>query len=345
MICEFNSSKEFKAKKLKEYFTSKNRIDVTDLNYRNAIKLDKMISIFYSDDEELEKYCQMKEEFKDSKEFYKNYKYLQEFVDDNLIKYIYGYVTVIANYLENIEQNVSKEDEKELIELGKYNYFEDYPYAKYFVMEYIDYNDSPYLQKFLLEKGLYEKDFNNFLTIISKVDKSLYDQYLTKEKENKMLRQLETIRKVENIRSGVTTGFTKDGEKFDEVEFFCNLPFYDQESSRLIIDDFGLTRLSKVDQRLRILLENLCSENLNEVLKYIYSKKLVSGNPSIIKEEDIMNTRYIINGQEISNEAKQAMIDYMRERNIPFIQGAFGAVRNKYITEGLTQNKEKKLNK
>lgn len=345
MIYERKTSKEFKTEKFREYFTSKSRIDVTDLNYESAIKLEKMINIFYSNDDQLNKYCRMKSIFKNSKEFIKEYKYLKDFLNDSKVNYLYGYITEIANCLSTIEESLSKESEKELIELEKDNCFDDYPYAKYFVKEYIEYNESPYLKDFLIEKGIYERDFDRFTEILLRFDDPLHDQYLKKAKENKLLRRLETVRKIENIRSGITTGVTIDGEEFDAVEFFRNLPFYDLDSSRVVIDDFDLNRLSRVDQRLRILLENLCPKDSNEMLKYIYSNKLVSGNPVIIREEDIMNTRYIINGQELSNEAKQAMIDYMRERNIPFIQGAFGAVRNKYITEGLTQNKEKKLNK
>ena len=336
-------SKEFKVKKIIEYFVDKNRIDVTDLNFESALKLDKMIYLFNEERDLLKRYYYMKTLFKSSNDFNKEYKILSEYTDLSNVCYLYNYVIQISEFMSKIEEGMSKEREKELLSLEKDGCFDDYPYAQYFVREFVNYKDSPYLKDFLEEKGLYEHDFNRFITTLLRLDDSLYDEYLKKENENRLSRQSDVIRKLENIRSGVTTGFTKDGEKFDDVEFYRNIPFYDQDSSRLVIDDFGFKKLASVDQRLKTVIDNLCGEDASEVVKFIYSNRLMHGNPKKIREEEIINTRFIVNDQEISSESKQEMIDYMKERNIPFLQNAFAAVKNKYLTEGLNTKKEKEL--
>ncbi len=79
-------------------------------------------------------------------------------------------------------------------------------------------------------------------------------------------------------------------------------------------------------------------------MKYAFNNKLI-GKSSVIKKEDIMNTRYIINGEELSKESKEEILKYMEDRNIPFIQGAFGAVKNKYLAGELKPVKAKTLEK
>ena len=338
---------DFKAKKIIEYFTGKNRIDVTDKNYASAVKLDKMI-YFYNGDEEkdlLKRYYNMKRLFRTIDEFKNEYKKLEKYTDQSGVCYIYNYVIEITEFMSKIENGLSQERKKELLQLEKDGCFDDYPYASYFVKEFIDYKKSPYLKDFLAEKGLYERDFNRFVSIIARLDDNLYDQYLEKESENRLSRQLDVIKKLENIRSGVKTGYTNDGHKFDDVEFYRNLPFYDPDSSRAILDDFGFKKLSAMDQKFRILLDNLCCEDANDIIRYTHSRNILHSNPVPITEEEIMKTGCHINKQDLSENGKKLIIAYMKESNVPFIQGAYVAVRNKYMNEGLVFNSNKTLKK
>ena len=340
-----SDTKEFKLAKLLEYFTGKNRIDVTDKNYESAIKLDKMIEIYNSNDGKYDKYYKMKSLFTKSSAFYDKYSYLEEFSNKRKVKYLFRYVEQITLFFAEIENNLSKESEKTIFNLKKNHCIEDYPYAAYYVSEYISFNDSTSKKDFLLSKGLVEIDFDRFVRILVDVDSKLYDKYLEKDSRNRLNRQLDTIRKLENIRSGVTTGYTNEGYEFDEVEYYCNYPFYDQETSRTIMDDFNLKVMSTLDQRFRVLLENLCFADANKIMKYAFDNKLVGRNPSKIKEEEIMNTRYIINGEELSRAAKEEIISYMKRRKIPFFTSSFTAVKNKYLNKGLEKEEQLVLKK
>ena len=339
MEAEIRLVKEIKLIKLLEYFKAENRVDVTDKNYESAINLEKMINIYNSDSDILNKYYQMKKIFRYSKEFINEYKYLKEYASDSTIQYLYMYYVEITEFLLKIENNISKDRLKELVELEKDNCYEDYPFARYYVKEYIDYKDSPYLIDFLIEKGLYEQDFNRFLTILVRLDDELYDEYQAKERERKLARQLDVIRKMETIRSGVTTGVTPSGKKFDKVRFYSNLPFYNQETSKSIINDFGFKNLPTVSQRFRVLFENLCWSDANEIMKYVYTNRLIEDNPRLIREEDAKNIRYIVNKKELSSEDVEKILNYMKSKNIPLLHKAFEACKTKYTKEGLPPRK------
>ena len=340
-------TREFKVKKIIEYYfdKDKDKIDVTDKNFASAIKLEKMIKLYNEDTDLLKKYYNMKRLFRTVDEFSREYKVLEEYTDLDNIQQIYSEFEKITQFLRGIEEGLSSKRKKELLELEKDGCFDDYPYAQYFIQEFINYKNSPYLNDFLAEKCLYERDFNRFVSIIIRLDDDLLDQYLKKESENRLSRQLDVIRKIENLRSGVKTGYTKEGLKFDDVELYRNLPFYDQESARIIIDDFGFKKLPMLDQKLKTVLENLCFEDSNEIIKHVHSRNVFHNNPSLIREEDIMKTNFLVNKQELTDNGKKIIIDYMKAQKIPFVQGAFTAVKNKYMNEGLITGPAKELKK
>lgn len=334
--------KEFKTRRLVDYFTGKNRVDVTDKNYESAIKLDNMIKIFNNNEIDiLNKYYQMTKLFKTSSQFIKEYDYLNDFKDQSTVCYLYSYIDQISLYLMKIENGLSKETKKELLEFEQNNYFADYPYARYFVEQYINYKESPFLNDFLNYAGILEFDFQRFVCIVSELDDELFKKYNDKLKSNRLIRKSETIRKVNNIKDGILTGYTKDGTKFDNVEFYANLPYEDGIQSNEIYDDFNIRKMSTFDRKLKGLLDCLFPELANQIMKNIYDSKLISSTSSRISEKYINDTTFIINGQPLSSEAKKLIIKYMNERKIPFLNKAFIAVRDKYLNEGLEFKKEK----
>lgn len=330
-------SKEFKTEKLVEYFTNKRRVDVTDKNYEAAIKLDKMINLYNQEIDTLSKYYQMTLIFKKAIDFSKEYKFLKEFLNNSSVYYLDVYVEEIRIFLNKVERGLSKETLKDLLVLQKNRYFEDYTYAEFFVNQYIDYNDSPYLRDFLSYCGINENDFLRFTNIIFELNEDLYNKYVEKYNNNKLIRKSETLKKVSNIKEGITTGYTNDGDKFDNVEFFVNLPFDDLDSSREIIDDFGFKKMSTLDKRLKTIFEEIYPESVKDVMTYIYSNNLLYANPSKISEKDIMSITYINNDKPLSDDDKRKIIEYMKERNISFLPKAFNVVKDKYLQEGLNK--------
>lgn len=334
-------SKEFKKDKLVQYFTSKERVDVTDKNFEKAIKLDKMIALINNEEiDKLKKYYEMKQLFKSADKFEKEYSFLREFDYDDKVYYLLLYVDQITNYLRRIEEGLSKDIEKELLEYEKNQMLDDYPYAQYFVCKYIEYNDSPFFNDFLEYANITEPDFKRFVGIIFQLDDLLYEKYEEKAKLNRDLRIDTTLIKLTNINDGVTTGYTQDGEKFDAVSFYKNLPFIDLNGSSEILEDFDIKKTPSIDKRLQSLFMKEYAENVRKIMEYIYTNGLFSHSIKTVSEKSIMGMNFIINGVALSDEEKKLIIDYMKNNNIPLFLQAFCAVRNKYLEEGLSIDKD-----
>lgn len=350
-VIKVKDSSEFRSAKILEYFKDKKRIDITDKNYESAVKLDKMVEIYFNKKyDRLKKYYDMTLLFKTADAFEREFnclkkEYEKESSKNAAIAYLCSYVADIAEFLRSMESKLSKEEAKSLLELEKNSYFDDYKYAAYFINRYIEYNESPFFRDFIAKEGISEDTFNRFVTIVIDLDGPLYDKFLEKCEENKMIRMSETARKVDNIKAGVTTGYTNDGYEFDEVEFYANLPFDDNFTYKEVFEDFGLRKMPSFDKRFRVVLEELCPENSRDIMGYVYEKSVLYNNPSKITENSIMNTTFILEDQSLSDEAKQEIIAYMKRRNIPFLSCAFNAVKNKYVTKGLEKEDQKVLKK
>ena len=48
-----------------------------------------------------------------------------------------------------------------------------------------------------------------------------------------------------------------------------------------------------------------------------------------------MTINYNLNGVELTSDAKEQIIDYMKQEGLPFIDGCFKAVRHKYLSNEL----------
>lgn len=336
-MADLSKDRKFKTEKLVEYFTSKKRIDVTDLNYSSAIKLDKMISIYYSEMNPLGKYLKFKELYSSANSFLNEYKMLKN--NDEcltIIDYLRNYVRVIGEFATEMENSITSDKEKEYKRYNNNGFIDDYKYAYGFIMLYINYQDSPYLQDYLNSVGLSENDFNRFVNIIYELNDDLYEKYLEKSKENKKSRICEVISKMDNIH---TVLMNKDGET-DRIEFYRNLPFVDMNSSNEIINDLKLKKMPTFDQRFKSLLELFYPEDYREMTKKLYDEQLISKDFKKISESEIENTNYIVNDVVVTKEMKDEIVNYMKKENLPFFVLVFNSVRDKYLKEGLNEGKK-----
>ena len=332
---DLSKDKNFKIGKIVEYFTSKNRVDVTDLNFKSAIKLDKMIEIYYSDLTDLEKYLKFRELYNSSNSFLNEYKMLKSDNSSKIVKYFNNYVLVIGEFIKQMEEELSGEKEKEYKRLKLNGFADDYRYAYHFVNLYNEYEESPYLVDFLNSVGINENDFSRFVGIIYELDDNMYEKYTEKFNLNRSIRVGEVSSKISNIHDMIL-----NNENFDNVEFYRNLPFYDTETSNEIIDDFEIKKLSGFDQRLRLLLEKFYPEDSWYVTKFMYEKGLISRELKKISEEEIEKINFIVNDTVLTPDMKKDIVDYMKKENIPFVMLAFVAVRDKYLTNGLDDEKK-----
>lgn len=324
-----------KIKKLIHYFFSKKKKNKTDKSFERAVKLENMIKIYKSELSDVKKINEMKKIYKSLEQFKTSFNDLEKYSDDEQISKLYNIISQISQFYKKMEENGIKYRSNELLELENEGYFEDYYYAFYFVNEYINFNASPYLRDFLDTFGIKEINFKRFLSIVLYLNEEVYDQYLDKAEENKKSRQFLTVKKVNNLYKGLTTGVTEDGERFDLVEFYKNVPFYDIETSKETLSDFDAPGSSTIDRKIRSLINVIKPEYSQEIMKYIYSNNLFGLLPKEMSEKEIRETNYFVNGIELSSEDKEIIIKYMKKYRIPFLLKAYNAVRDRYLKEGL----------
>lgn len=325
------------------YFETKGYKDKTDKNYERAIKLEQMAKIYHSDIIDVRKVDLMRQIYKSSDAFLKQYNDLEKCYEDKKIKKYVDLIREIGNYYRKFEQNGIKEISARLLKMEQEGYFEDYNYACYFVEEYINYNASPFLNHFLSDIGLSEAEFNRFLDIVFELNADLYDRYLEKSKANVQERKYETIKKVKNLHKGITTGIMEDGKPFDIIEFFKNIPFYDMLSAEETGRDFSISyrNASTIDHKLKAFFDSYDSKMTSAILNYMYANKINLNNPKYLSKNDIEKTSYTINGRELSQEENLLLANYMKQERIPYLFKAFSSVMDKYTRNELVIDKDK----
>ncbi len=344
MKCDITDKKNSKIRQLLDYFNYNIPSDTENTKYRRAIKLEKMIRLYNSDLIEIRKIDEMSKIFKSSSSFMENYEDLMPYIDDLNVGYFANAVKIIGNYYKTVEENGLKDKSKDLLEIEENKYFEDYSYACYFVEEYIKYDNSPFLVDFLKEYNLREMTFNRFVDIVAELNGSLYGEYCIKKESNREMRKSAAIRKVEEIKYGVIGETLENGEKYDALDYYSNFPFYSIETTKELLDDFGIKKGVNLNQNIKILMRHIEPENIDLILDYIGRNNLYFSNyPVEIKKESILNTKYIINGRELTDEDKDNIVRYMENRGIPFVIDTFTIVKNRYAKNELDIDKKLKL--
>ena len=320
-----------------EYFTSETRVDRTNPKYAPAIKFQKMRDILESGNIDVRKIKAMSDLFPHADDFKRQYSFLEKLSRIDDLDVYPKAASCIYHYYKDAEEKGLKERAIELVTLEQKGYYDDYIYAEDFVTQYINFDESPYMHDFLEDTNLTRYIFDRFVRIIAELNTDLFEKYLEKVEINRILRKIDIVRKLENLNDGVTNGTTKDGQTFDEVEFFKNIPFFDRDSSEEAMDDFGLQKPGSIDHRLKILSEHLQPDNYARIMQYVFDKNYIFGigQRNMTTESTIRSTKYIIGEKELTDEDKNRIINYMRENKIPFLSKAFLAVRSKYLTEGL----------
>lgn len=250
MIFENKENCSSKILNLLDYFSNEGKKDKTEKKYAVAVKLEKMIDIYNSDLNDVRKFSEMNKIYKHSSDFIQNFSLLQLYRDDEQLSYYANIAKEIGEYFKELEEKGLKEIGKELLKLEEDGYFEDFSRACYYVEEYIKYDESSYIKDFLLYVGISQADFSRFVDIVMELDSSLYDEYVLKTVKNANSRKYDTYTKVNNLVDGVKNGYLPSGEKFDEIEFYRNLPFYEKETAQEIYDDFFVKNDSAINQKL-----------------------------------------------------------------------------------------------
>lgn len=345
---EFKNSKNSSAKikSILEYFSGHlDKLEKEKKSYDRAKKLEKMIQIYEGKDIDLEKLAKMHNLYKKAEDFVKQFSDLQQYSDDSVLSYFVEKINAISEYYQTFEQNGLVNASLKLMKFEENGFFDDYIYANEYVTDFIYFEDSAYINDFLARYELKKYEFDRYIEVIKALDPDLYNKYLQKEERNKELRRKDVLRKTSNLIEGTKTGKLSDNTVFDPVEYFANLPFYDEVSSKEVLNDFGIKNQSNLYARLKSLLYAIDSENAVSVINYANTNGLSFGYmPSMLSKKDIIETNIIIDGYKLTIDDKIEIIRYMRKRNIPFLPKAFDEVKKKYLREGL-ENKKLSLRK
>lgn len=345
---EFKNSKNSSAKikSFLEYFSGHlDKLEKEKKSYDRAKKLEKMIQIYEGNDIDLEKVAKMHDLYKKSEDFVSQFSDLQRYSDDSVLSYFVAKINAIADYYKSFEQNGLVKASLTFMSFEEKGFFDDYIYANEYVTDYIYFEDSPYINDFLARYNLRKYEFDRYIEAIKSLDPDLYNRYLTKEMNNKELRKKDVLRKISNLIEGVKTGKLGDNTDFNTVEYFANLPFYDDVSSKEVLNDFGIKLQSNLSLRLKALLFAIDNENTPSVLNYANANRLnFDYMQRMISKKEIIETNIIMDHYKLTLEDKIEIINYMRKRKIPFLPKAFDEVKKKYLKEGL-ENKTLRLRK
>lgn len=340
---EFKNGEEdsAKIKHLLEYFSGKlDRTEKEKKYYDRAKRLEKIMEIYESDELDVRKIAKMHELYRNSQDLICQFSDLEKYSDDKVVGYFVRKINAIKEYYQTCEEKGLVKEATSLIKLEEKGYFDDYVYACGFVEDFINYEDSPYINDFLESNGLNKTQFERFVEIVKTLNEELYAKYLEKVNSNIELRKQDVIRKINNLIEGAKTGKLSDNTAFDPVEYYANIPFYDDLTSKEVLKDFNIKVNAQLSTRYRDLLYFIDRENAETVLNYATINKLhfVHLQP-MITENNIMSTNYIIDGYTLTDEDKNNIIEYMKKRKIPFLPKAYSEVRNKYLKQGLDNKK------
>lgn len=344
MEFDFKKDRNLKIKHFKQYFAEQDEEKKEEYKdekmFLRAVKLERIMEILNSDMLDILKISEISKIYRSADSFIREYSELEKYSDDSIIGKYVVIIKKIEEYYRKLESQDLISRSKELLDMEENKYFDDYIYACEIVNEYVNYSGSIYTEDFLKEFNLRDYQFNRFVEIVANFNGELYGKYFSKSEENKKLRKYEVIEKIRKAKVGSETGFTEDGEVFDEIEYYRTLPFYTIATSTEVLDDFNIKQSPYVFQKYKALIQTINPEAFEPIMKYVNEKKVyLEKFPTVVTENDIMSTKYIIREQELNEKDKEIIIKYMKDRKIPFLTAAFNAVRNKYLENGLKTEK------
>ena len=205
--------------------------------------------------------------------------------------------------------------------LSNEDYFQNYNYAKFIILSYINSTNSYKETEFLEELGI-DKDIFNYCTeTVEELDVDLYDKYLAKKETNMKIRYIKNIQVISDLANGIKTGLLSDGTPFDLLEFIKRVPFKKYDFVN-VISDF---------------MKRNNPQDFEIIMSYIYTNKLNSVQAlSPINLNNIYYTKTIINGTLITNKDNDIIIEYLRLRKIPLVNKAYLFARTKYLNGEIT---------
>lgn len=310
----------------KGYFTlSKNpyKCTLAEIEIR-LIKINEVSSILNSNDTDYHKAEKLLGLFDNSESFRKSYSLFIKYGknDNRLIsaRQALDEFDLLLTKFRELEQKGIIENTKYVLSIK--NYLQNYNYAKFVISNYISSSESYKENEFLDELGIDKEVFNYCIETIEELDIDLYNKYLEKKETNNKVRYIRNYNTISDLANGIRTGLLSDGTPFELLEFIKRVPFKNSNYFIKAIADF---------------MKRNNHPNFKAIMSYIYTNKLNSSSAfSPLNFKSIYGTRTIINGIEITHEANNVIIEYLKLNNIPLINKAYVLARTKYINGEIT---------
>ena len=218
--------------------------------------------------------------------------------------------------------------------LDNKKYFDSLSFARGVINAYVNYNDSCFTEAFLNDINAKKEEFDFSVEAVRRLDKDLYNTYLEVSERNKNSRIEQTIEKCQNLREGVKTGYL-NGEKFDELLFVNNLPFFTRDTMKEIYKDLNIVVPTTFGQSYNRLLETTVKEDSKDIMKQFVNYKLSNKSLEPLNYDYIYKSRFIKNGRELEKEDKDAILLYIESSGLPLVERSFNVVKDKYLNDDL----------
>lgn len=331
-----------------DYFNGYITIDSRNKRrFEKAISLDKAIKIFESNLIDIRKVYELSKLYKNSEEIRKTFSKLSKFRDeDEVVGVQLDKVEAIAEYLGKHESKGLVKKAKDLVE--NEDRIDNIPYAKHFVESYI-HSDKIFTSDFLKEEKIDKSTFDYFKGIVSEFDEKLFDEYKTKEIDNSKDRRYTARRLIRDLYEGATTGKVRFGEEFDALKCYELMPYKNEEQLNELLEDFKEKKASTVEQKTRKLLKVVEPEKADTVYNYLIKNGIITKgsytfrSPFTTVEKVREESGVSVNGQEVTDEHKEAIIKYLQVREVAMFEKAVVLVRNKVLANEIFLDEEKHL--
>lgn len=306
-------------------------------------KMAYLIKFFRENKNDEERYFKVSSLYKTPEKLWNAYhKFVIPLINDKKIIEIHNIYKFYKNIEDKKEILTERDKNQELIKYFEEvkEYIKYYDYAKFIINKYIEDESNYMFDNFLESVGINRTIFNYCTKVVEELDVDLYKKYEIVHKENIIRKYIEYKENLENIIIGIKTGKLIDGKNFDLVSFWKNIPFTD---SKVAVEEFKDFKTIEEDlelrapgylQKIRNFVKITIPAGLPTLNQFIFENK-ISVNIRKVDLEKLNSYRSIVNGKEITKDDNNKIINYMINNNIPLIESAYVAVRNKYLNNEL----------
>lgn len=321
--------------------------------FKRETELRKLETILSSDKSDYEKAVEMRRIFQSANAFKTAYFYLIE--QDNYYRTkkesIYNIYTTINRYEEAGLYDKAKEEEKFKLRQA------DYKDTRDIIKAYIADSESYRLNDFLDRQCITLDNFKSAKTYIKKYMPELYDEFLKVSELNKTKEILMPIFYLSEIKQGIETGTTSNGESFDIYEFWKLNPFKVDDMDREMRNFFKkhekfreMSYINRDKNNGKHISLNYADyfdafvtvigiDKEHVIRDYMADNKIKS---CTLTNKDRIRNNYQTSYPELNDEDIESIINYMEVEKIPFVHEAFTKLVEdyEYMKEVKTVNKK-----